>query len=190
MSTPKSDYLTPAEYLEIERKAETKSEYIDGRMYAMSGASEAHNTIALNVASELRAQMRGRPCRVYHADMRVKVSATGAYTYPDVVAVCGERQLEDEHVDTLQNPTVIIEVLSRSTEAFDRGEKFFHYGQIESLQEYVLVAQDRIHVDHYVRDGELWVFSSISKVNGRLVLPSVGCEVSLAQIYENVELRS
>ncbi len=187
MSTPKTDLITPAEYLEIERKAETKSEYIDGRMYAMSGASEAHNIITLNIGSELRSQLRGRPCRAYVADMRVKVSATGAYTYPDVVAVCGERQLEDEHVDTLQNPTVIIEVLSRSTEAFDRGEKFFHYGQIESLQEYVLVAQDRIHVDHYVRDGERWVFSSISKVNGRLVLPSVGCDVSLAQIYENVD---
>lgn len=112
MSTPKSDYLTPVEYLEIERRAETKSEYIDGRMYVMAGASEAHNTIGVNLVRELSLQLRGRPCRVYHADMRVKVSPQGVYFYPDIVAVCGERQLEDSHHDTLLNPTVVIDAAS------------------------------------------------------------------------------
>jgi Uma2 family endonuclease len=187
MTTVHGELLTPAEYLEIERRSEVKHEYIDGRMYAMSGASEPHITISLNIATSLKPQMRGRDCRVYMADMRVNVSPSGRYTYPDVVAVCGERRFQDANLDTLLNPTVIVEVLSDTTETYDRGEKFDHYRTIASLREYVLVAQDSMRVDHFeLRDGQ-WVFSALKGAEDRLSLPSIGCEISLADIYENVE---
>jgi Uma2 family endonuclease len=187
MTTVQSELLTPAEYLEIERHSEIKHEYIDGRMVAMSGANEPHVTIAVNVATSLKNQMRGRDCRVYMADMRVKIDPSGRYTYPDVAAVCGERRFEDAEVDTLLNPSVIVEVLSDSTQAYDRGEKFDHYRKIESLREYVLVTQNSMRVDRYeLRDGQ-WVFSALTAAEERLALPSIGCEISLADIYEVVE---
>jgi Uma2 family endonuclease len=188
MTTVQDERLTPAQYLEIERRSEIKHEYIDGRMYAMSGANEPHVTIAVNIATSLKNQMRGRDCRVYMADMRVKIDPSGRYTYPDLAAVCGERRFEDAEVDTLLNPSVIVEVLSDSTQAYDRGEKFDHYRKIESLREYVLVTQNSMRVDHYVlRDGQ-WVFSALTTAEERLAMPSIGCEISLADIYEGVEL--
>lgn len=188
MSAPSADFVTAAEYLEVERKAEIRSEYIAGRMYAMSGATESHNLIAGNIFSEIRGQLRGKDCRVYVSDMRVKVSPAGMYTYPDVVAVCGERHFEDAHVDTLINPTVIVEVLSASTEAYDRGEKFAQYRRIESLREYVLVEQHKIRVEHYRREGEEWILSEISDPNGVLALPSIDCRIGVSAIYEKVGL--
>ena len=186
MTAPSTDFMTAADYLAVERKAEIRSEYIAGRMYAMSGASERHNTISLNMAAEFRNQFRGRNCRVYMADMRLKVSPTGMYTYPDVTAVCGDLQLEDEHLDTLLNPTVIAEVLSDSTEAYDRGEKFAHYRRLESLREYVLVAQNRMRVEHYRREGAVWVLTEISDPEGTLHLPSIDCHIPVHAIYESV----
>jgi Uma2 family endonuclease len=186
MSLPSTDFITPAEYLEIERKAEIRSEYIAGRMYAMSGASEPHGMIIWNLSSELHNQMRGRNCRAYIADMRVKVSPTGMYTYPDIAALCGEPSLEDTHLDTLLNPTVIVEVLSPSTEAYDRGEKFAHYRRLESLREYVLVAQNKMRIEHFRREGEEWILSEISEPEGTLHLPAIDCHVALAAIYEKV----
>jgi Uma2 family endonuclease len=188
MSVPSTDVITAAEYLEIERKAEIKSEYIDGRMYAMSGASRWHNLIAGNVFGEIRAQLRGRDCQAYVSDMRVKVNPTGMYTYPDVVAVCGQPRFEDAHVDTLLNPTVIIEVLSDSTEAYDRGEKFAQYRRMESLREYVLVAQNKVRIEHYRREGEEWILADISDPGGTLRLPSIDCRLAVAAMYEKVEL--
>ncbi|MEW5930358.1 MAG: Uma2 family endonuclease [Gemmatimonadota bacterium] len=179
---------TPEEYLVRERRAQYRSEYVDGRVYATAGASRAHNLVAGNVFAELRAQMRGRPCEAYVSDMRVKVSRTGLYTYPDVVAVRGEPSFEDAHVDTLLNPAVIVEVLSESTEGYDRGEKFSHYRRLESLREYVLVAQDRIRVEHFARQGDHWMLTEISDPDASLELPSVGCTVALRGIYERVEL--
>jgi len=178
---------TPEEYLALERAAETKSEYFDGRIFAMSGATEDHNLIAGNVFAEIRGQLKGRPCRAYMADMRVKVSETGLYTYPDVMALCGERLLADGRRDTLLNPGAIIEVLSPSTEAYDRGEKFAHYRRLESLTDYVLIAQDKARVEHYVRQGEQWVLTSIDSLDGTLHLASIGCEVALRDIYAMVE---
>jgi len=187
MSTVQTDLLSPAEYLEIERHSEIKHEYINGRMYALPGASEPHIDISLNIVGALRAQMRGRPCKAWAMDMRVNINPTGRYTYPDVVAVCGERRFEDSEVDTLLNPTVIVEVLSDSTQSYDRGEKFDHYRKIESLREYVLVAQNSMRIDHYaLRDGQ-WVFSALTAAEERLSLSSIGCEVGLAEIYEDVE---
>lgn len=152
-SVAKSLY-TPEEYLALEREAEYRSEYISGHIYALAGAGPAHNIITSNLNGELRDQFKKGPCRVFATDMRVKVSASGIYTYPDVVAVCGERRYDDKRKDTLLNPTVLIEVLSPSTEKYDRGKKFEHYLTLETLQDYVLVAQDRVHIEHFTRQGD------------------------------------
>jgi len=188
MSLQPQQRYTPEEYLALERKAEYKSEYLAGEIFAMSGASRQHNLIAGNVFASLHAQFRNRPCEVYMGDMRVKVSPTGLYTYPDVVALCGEPQFDDEQKDTLLNPTVIIEVLSPSTEAYDRGSKFGHYRKLTSLVEYLLISQDEPHVEHYVRQADnQWLLSETSSVQDAVQLPSVNCSLVLAEIYEKVE---
>ena len=178
---------TPEQYLALERRAEIKSEYINGWIYAMAGASREHNLIAANTLAELHVQLRGRPGETYPSDMRVKVSTTGLYTYPDVVVVCSEPRIEDEHVDTLLNPTVLVEVLSPSTEACDRGDKFAHYRRLDSLQEYGLMAQDRMRVEHYARQGEQWLLTEFNQPDEILPLVSIGCEVPLREIYARVE---
>ncbi len=187
MSAVPKSFLTPEEYLARERRAETKSEYLRGEMFAMSGASREHNLIAGNVSRELGQQLRERPCEVYQADMRVKVSPTGLYTYPDVTVACGELQFEDAEVDTLLNPTVLVEVLSPSTADYDRGGKFAHYRRLASLQEYILVSQDRPLVEHYVRQGsDQWLLTEQRGLEDTLVLPSIGCQIPLAEIYLKV----
>jgi Uma2 family endonuclease len=187
MSSANPSFVTPSEYLDLERKAEIQSEYIAGHIFAMSGASRRHNLIAGNLYREISSQMRGKPCEAYVADMRLKVSPTGMYTYPDIVAVRGEPLFEDTSIDTLLNPTVIVEVLSESTEAYDRGEKFAHYRRLDSLREYVLVAQDTIRVEHYRRDGQQWILSEISDPDATLDLASIDCRAGLAAIYEKVD---
>jgi len=190
MSTPVPLLLTPEQYLDLERRSEIRSEYIAGRIFARSGASRRHNLIAGNLFRELSGQLRARPCEVYVGDMRVKVSPTGMYTYPDIVAVCGDPHFEDTFLDTLLDPVLVVEVLSESTEAYDRGEKFAHYRRLDTLREYVLVAQDKIRVEHYLRAGEHWVLSEINDPNDTLHLPSIDCHVVLAAIYEKVDLSS
>ena len=143
-------FLTFVEYLAKERKALTKSEYRDGQIYASPRASRKHNLIAVHVTGELYGQLKIRSCEVYTTDMRVKVRSAGLYTYPDVVIVCDEPRFEDSHFDTLLNPTVLIEVLSPSTAAYDRGEKFAAYQKLDSLCEYVLISQDSVCVEHYL----------------------------------------
>ena len=145
--------ITPEEYLVTERTAEFKSEYRNGQIIAMPGASRQHNLITVNISSGLHAQLLERICEVYTNDMRVKVSDSGLYTYPDVVVVCDEPRFEDNHFDTLLNPTVIVEVLSPSTESYDRHGKFLSYQTLESLQEYILVSQNKVCVEQYVRQG-------------------------------------
>src|SRR5262249_14191303 len=150
------------------------SEYFAGEIFVMSGASERHNLIVANVVATLHAQFRNRPCKVYPSDMRVKVSATGLYTYPDVVALCGEARFDDDYQDTLLNPTVIVEVLSPSTEAYDRGDKFGHYRKLASLAEYVLISQEKVHIEHYVRQSNnQWLLSEASNTQDTLQLPSI-----------------
>ena len=190
MSSPKPTLLTPGEYLEIERKAEIRSEYIAGRIYAMAGASRRHNLIAGNILAALKAQLRGKPCETYMADMRVRVSPTGLYTYPDVIAVCGPPQFEDAFVDTLLNPTLLVEVLSETTEAYDRGDKFAQYRNLDSLREYVLVSQNKLRVEDYLRDGERWVLSEVRVRGESIGLTSIGCQIALAAIYEGVDFES
>jgi Uma2 family endonuclease len=156
----------------------------------MTGESMTHATIAGNVFAELRQRLRGSSCSAFMSDLRVQIGGGRRYTYPDVVAVCGEPQLMDSMQDTLMNPALIIEVLSPSTEAYDRGEKFLHYRGIESLQEYVRVAQDHVLVERFVRAGEFWTLSTISDLDASLELASVGCEIPLLEICEDVGLPS
>jgi len=179
--------ITDEEYLALERKAQTKSELIHGYMHAMAGATREHNLVAFNVAGQFYAQLKGRPCEAYMGDMRVKVWAAGLYTYPDVVIACGDIQFEDAQGDTLLTPTVIIEVLSPSTEACDRGAKFAHYRRLPTLQEYVLIAQDRASVEHYLRQGDQWVLSEANDLAATVQLPTVGCHLLLSDVYDKVE---
>ncbi|MDE0013535.1 MAG: Uma2 family endonuclease [Candidatus Poribacteria bacterium] len=181
-------YLTPREYLAFERKAATKHEYLNGQIVAMSGASFAHNFLTMNVANQLYNQLTGGECQVAASDMRVKVAQIDSYFYPDVVVVCGEPRAEDDTFDTLLNPTVIVEVLSSSTEAYDRGEKFEHYQQIASLKDYVLISQNEVRVEHYCRQESEWLQTEFRGLEDVLLLLSIGCELRLQDIYRRVEI--
>ncbi len=181
-------YLTPEEYLAFERKATTKHEYLDGQIVAMSGASFAHNFITVNIATHLNIQLMDGECRVATSDMRVKVTEMDSYFYPDVVVVCGEPRAEDETFDTLLNPTLIIEILSPSTETYDKGEKFEHYQQITSLKDYILISQDKVYVEHYRRQENEWLQTEFAELEDVLSLRSVGCELRLQDIYRRVEV--
>ena len=191
MSAQPKRLLTPEEYLAIERGVEAKHEFYRGEMFAMGGASREHNLITGNAGASLHAQLANRPCEAYQNDMRVKVTANGLYTYPDVVVTCEKPRFEDEHFDTLLNPQAIIEVLSETTEKYDRGKKFEHYRQIESLREYALVAQDRAHVELFTRgeDG-VWSLSEATGIDATIALPTVGCQLALADVYAKVSWNS
>ncbi len=178
--------MTEAEYLEFERASELKHELIDGEIVDMTGASFAHNVINLNVATALRNQLRGRPCSTVSSDMRVKMAKRN-YAYPDTSVVCGDPQFGDNGVDTLLNPTLIIEVLSPSTERYDRGKKFQAYREIEWLQEYVLIAQDSPRIERYVRQEHgFWQFADVSGLAAQIELVSINCTLALAEVYEQV----
>ncbi len=183
-------YLTPKEYITSERKATLKSEYLSGEIVAMSGASNAHNLITMNTATGLYNQLTERGCRVYASDMRVGIGAGISYFYPDVAVVCDKPRFEDNVLDTLINPIVVIEVLSPSTEVYDRGEKFTRYQQLESLVEYVLISQDRVRVEHYLRQGEGWPRREFTSIDDILPLISIDAELALQQIYRFVEVEN
>jgi len=179
--------FTPQEYLALERKSETRNEYYNGEIFAMSGASREHNLIAGNLFRDIGNQLEDRPCETYMNDMRVLIEATGLYTYPDVVVVCGEPRFQDREVDTLLNPAVIVEVLSPSTEAYDRGDMFRHYSRIDSLREFVLISQDRMMVERYTRQGNDWVLSDMTDPDQVLKLESIGCQIPLGRIYAKIK---
>ncbi|HEV2719193.1 MAG TPA: Uma2 family endonuclease [Thermoanaerobaculia bacterium] len=189
MSTTETALVSLAEYLEMERLSETKHEYINGRVYAMSpGATSAHYRITMNLLRALLIQTDGRPCLVYTSDARVKVSPTGMYTYPDISALCGEPRFENfKGVDTLLNPSVLIEVLSPTTELHDRGAKFAHYGRLESVHDYVLVSQKQMRVEHFVRGDDEWRLSELRDPAAILRLVPIGCQIALDAIYEGIE---
>lgn len=185
--TKPADFYTVDEYLAFERGSEVKHEYVSGLIVAMSGASRAHNLITGNVARRLGNQLEGKPCETYASDMRVRTTPS-EYTYPDVVVVCGEPEFEDAEVDTLLNPTVIVEVLSKSTEKRDRIEKLSDYRGIASLCEYILISQDKMHVERYVRAGDNnWTLSDTNQPEGTVAIASIGCELSLKDVYERVK---
>jgi len=180
-------YLTEEEYLEFERNSEIKHEYFDGEIFAMSGASETHNLIIVNVLGELRSQFKKRPCWVYPSDMRLKIETTKLYTYPDVMIVCGERKFDDDHKDMLLNPDVIIEVLSDSTENYDRGKKFEHYRKIGSLKEYVLISQNTRKIERFLKTEHLrWISDETDEEHTEIILESVGCALNLDEVYDKV----
>jgi len=180
--------FSPQEYLALERKADFKSEYYDGFITAMAGANREHNLIALNLGGEVSSQLKERPCEAYISDMRVYIDRTGVYTYPDVVIVCDEPQFQDDEVDTLLNPTAIVEVLSPTTETYDRGKKFLHYRRLPSLREYVLVSQDKVLVERYMRQGDDWLLTELNQIDDTLRLASIDCELPLREIYAKVKL--
>ncbi len=187
----KQTYHTAEDYLAQERSSPYKSEFHDGQIYAMTGASREHNLITVNIAGELRSQLKQRPCEAYVNDMRVKAAQAHGYHYPDVAIVCGAPQFEDGQFDTLLNPSVLIEVLSPSTEAYDRGAKFTHYRKIPSLREYLLVAQDQPSIEHYVRQSDdAWLLTEAVGLEAVVPLDSVGCALSLREIYDKVPLSS
>ena len=179
-------HLTPEEYLAWERKQPFKNEYHNEQIIAMSGASRAHNLITMNIANQLYNQLMDQECEVYANEMRVRTSPTVSYFYPDVAVVCGEPRFEDDTFDTLLNPIIVIEVLFRSTAAFDRGEKFEYYKQLASLQECILISQDRVRVESYRRQGTRWLHNTFDHLEESLSLASIECEVPLRAIYRRV----
>ena len=181
--------LSEAEYLQHERQAKFKSEYLNGEVYAMAGASREHNQISTNLVVSLGAQLLEKPCGVYSSGMKVRTRTdkTNKFSYPDLVVTCGDEQFEDENGDVLLNPLVIIEVLSASTEAYDRGLKFFHYQLIPSLQEYLLVAQDYCRVEKYQRQADKqWVYSEFHEMQDVVEISTLECRVTVADIYRRV----
>ncbi len=189
MSLQPKPFLSLEDWLAGERAAlESRSEYLDGEVFAMTGASLEHNTIVVNIGSELRTQIKGRPCRVYANDMKVLIHSANAGKYPDLVAHCGEPELLDDRRDVLLNPNLIVEVLSHSTEAYDRGGKFALYRRIPSLREYLLVSQDRVRVEHYRRDADgHWTLTDYTGLDDQIPLESLDCVLALTEIYDKIE---
>lgn len=189
MSLPQTlPVFTADEYLALERNSEVRHEYLDGFVYAMAGESPEQSTTCFNLAGIIHAQLRDKPCRGFSLNMKVRTSPSGLYAYPDLSVVCGEPVYHDERRDVLVNPTVIFEVLSPSTEAYDRGEKSLRYRtQIESLQDYVLVSQDRPRLEHYTRQPDgTWTSEEVNGLEGVLRLSSIECQISLNEVYERI----
>lgn len=185
-SLPKN-FVTPEAYLDMDRQAATKSEYCDGQIIAFAGASKSHNLIVANLVAGLHGQLLHRPCNVYPSDMRVQISQTGMYAYPDVVVTCGAEQFADERDDVLLNPVVLVEVLSETTAAYDRGAKFEHYRRIPSLREYLLITQEPYRVDHYTRQNDTqWLLTEFHDPESRIQLSSIQCELALKDIYAKI----
>ncbi len=188
MSALAARSVTPEEYLEMEREADFKSEYFSGQIFAMAGGTPEHSAIGTNIAGELRSRLRGKPCQVYNSDLRVTVMQSGLKTYPDVTVVCGEQYFHPLDQNSLINPTVIIEVLSGSTESYDRGAKWTLYQSLDSLQEYVLVSVSTPRVERFTRqDNGLWLYESIGGLDGEIRLASLDIVLPLAEVYERVQ---
>ncbi len=187
MSAIPKDRWTAADYLAFERDSDIKHEFWNGQIVAMTGATRRHNLIAGSVYASLYNQTVDRPCEVYVAEMRVHIAATGLYTYPDVAAVCGDVELEDDQLDTLLNPDVIIEVLSPSTEGYDRGRKFQQYRSISTLKEYILITQDRPTIERFMPGASgKWELTEAVGLEAILELPSIKCTLALADVYRKV----
>jgi Uma2 family endonuclease len=179
--------LTASDYLTIERQAEVKSEYFNGELFAMAGASRKHNQITSNLVRCLGNQLQDKPCSVYSADMKVKIDYLDKYTYPDVVLSCDNEIFEDEYEDVLLTPLVIIEVLSDSTEAYDRGDKFLHYQNIESLKEYILISQKEYLLEHYIRKSKnQWIYQEYHSSENKIYCKSIDSYISLHDVYSKV----
>jgi Uma2 family endonuclease len=182
--------VTAEEYLALDRASEFRSEFFDGEIIAMSGGSARHSVLHVNLAGEVRDALRGTPCRAYNSELRVRVSPR-MYTYPDFTIVCGKSVFADERQDILLNPAVIFEVLSPSTEYYDRGVKFQRYREIDSLTDYILVDQDQTRIEQFTRgDAGTWTLYDYQRADEALLIPSIGVSLPLAGIYEGIEFPS
>jgi Uma2 family endonuclease len=207
MSTAPLRRLTVAEYLHLERSAQTRSEFYRGEMFAMAGATRRHNLIVTNLISDLREQLRGQRCEVYPVDMKVQIAKNGLFTYPDVVIVCGRPEFFDDVEDVLLNPTLLIEVLSKSTYSYDRGFKSGSYRKLPSLAAYVLIEQEFPHIEHYQRSNpagglrsnpagglrsadETWLLNESDALDKAIELPSIGCRLELKSVYDKVSFET
>jgi Uma2 family endonuclease len=179
--------ITPEEYLRVERAAATKSEYDDGVIYSMSGASFPHNLIVAGLIRSLGNRLPAG-CRVAPSDLKIRILNPTRFYYPDASVICGTPRFADDEKDVLLNPLIVFEVLSESTAAFDRGRKFHSYQSLESLHEYVLVSQDRYLVEHFRRDGEHWLYTPAKGRDANISLPAANCELPLAEIYYQVDI--
>ncbi|HJQ34975.1 MAG TPA: Uma2 family endonuclease [Pyrinomonadaceae bacterium] len=185
----KNRYVTPEEYLAFERAAEYKNEYFGGEIIAMTGASRRHNLIAGNIFTALNNQLRAKPCEAYISDMRVRIPTANIYTYPDVVVACGQPEFEDAEVDTLLNPVLIVEVLSKSTASYDRLAKFGYYRTLPSLVEYILVAQNERHIAQHTKQADgRWILADVRETEARVELSSVECVLAFSDVYDKVEI--
>jgi Uma2 family endonuclease len=191
MSTQAAPFLTPEQYLEIERAAEFRSEYLGGAMYAMAGSSQNHAHLVMATSFLLYGQLRGKECTAFSTDLRLFVRQHSLITYPDVFVACPPFQLLDGRKDTVVDARVIVEVLSPSTRNYDRGEKFLFYRALPSFREYLLLAQDQIHAEHYVRQPDnSWLMREYSAATDVIPLDSIGCSLRLADVYERVEFEA
>lgn len=178
-------FYTIDEYLQLERRADSKSEYFNGAIYAMAGSNPEHSAITANVIIALGIQLRGGQCQVFSSDLKVATEPTGLFAYPDLSIVCGEPRFLDERRDVLINPTVLVEVLSPSTEAYDRGRKFSQYQRIASLTDYILIAQDGPRLDHYTRQSAgQWLLESTERLEDSIVITSLNCTLHLSEVYD------
>ena len=183
--------MSAEEYLGMERNAGVKHEYVEGQMFAMSGGTLAHSQIPLNIAVALKRQPDGKGCGVSNSDLRIQISPSGPFVYPDLSIYCGEPQLADNQRDCLLNPTVIFEVLSKSTEAYDRGQKFAHYRRVRSLRDYVLISQSEPRIEVFSRgESGPWVLAEFVGLEAICLIPGVGCEIPLAEVYRDVRLEA
>lgn len=182
--------LSSSEYLQIERTSGIRHEFLDGLVYARAGESPDHSRICFNLAASVGAQIKGGPCEGFSPNMKVRTGTGHLYAYPDLMIVYGEAQFHDQHGDLLLNPTVIFEVLSPSTETYDRGEKFLRYrNEIASLQDYVMVSQVEPHVERYTRQSDdTWLLSEVNGLDGELFLAAIECRLSLAEVYDRTRV--
>lgn len=189
MALPDRTPITEADYLALEATSETKHEYANGEILAMTGASWNHNVICMNVGAQLNVQLADRNCTVTSNDLRLNVQSTRSYRYPDVMVICGEPQFVNDRTDTINNPIVVIEVLSEGTEIIDRDAKLHEYLQIDTVQEYLLIAQSEAKIERYLRQqsGD-WLYSRVTELSDTLTLPSIDCTLKLADLYNKVTL--
>lgn len=185
-------FMTEAEYLQFEENSETKHEFVNGKVYAMAGASWRHNVICLNTGTTINRQLVDKPCTAVSSDIRVRVDAKVSHRYPDVVVVCGEPEFVDNRVDTISNPTLIVEVLSPSTALIDLNEKLHEYIRLPSLQEYILITQHEARIERYLRQeaSEEWLYKQVSGLESHIYLPSIDCVLMLSDIYQKVTFES
>lgn len=191
MSAQVQPRLTPEQYLELDRQSEIRNEYYDGRMFAMSGGKFNHARITANLSGDLRYALKKTPCGVASSDLRIRIAPDGLYTYPDITVVCGEPEFHDDKNDTLVNPILVVEVLSPSTEAYDRGFKAGQYRQMASLKEYALVSQFEARIEVFRRqESGAWLLWEYAGMDAACHFASVRCDIALADIYENIVFAS